>query len=78
MLDTGLRFSTLYGSKWVATYLDGKPYLLRSYCFSTLYGSKWVATCDRCMRTGRRASFSTLYGSKWVATRPCGYNRAKR
>ena len=39
-----LCFSTLYGSKWVATldgvYLGEEP----SACFSTLYGSKWVAT----------------------------------
>ena len=37
-------FSTLYGSKWVATEKDKmkKSIKLR---FSTLYGSKWVATC---------------------------------
>ena len=36
-------FSTLYGSKWVATFylLSSPP---RVACFSTLYGSKWVAT----------------------------------
>ena len=36
-------FSTLYGSKWVATpavFVE----MVRSLGFSTLYGSKWVAT----------------------------------
>ena len=38
-----LCFSTLYGSKWVATYC--KSSTGRRLCsFSTLYGSKWVAT----------------------------------
>ena len=39
-------FSTLYGSKWVATSRrDGRP--RRPPVFSTLYGSKWVATWHR-------------------------------
>ena len=36
-------FSTLYGSKWVATSPPGRVSAVSS-CFSTLYGSKWVAT----------------------------------
>ena len=36
-------FSTLYGSKWVATPETAPPRGKES-CFSTLYGSKWVAT----------------------------------
>ena len=39
-------FSTLYGSKWVATTTPSRySYCLRG--FSTLYGSKWVATLWR-------------------------------
>ena len=38
-----MSFSTLYGSKWVATPgNDDDP--STPQCFSTLYGSKWVAT----------------------------------
>ena len=36
-------FSTLYGSKWVAT-LDRRARITLQRGFSTLYGSKWVAT----------------------------------
>ena len=37
------RFSTLYGSKWVATkFISCQE--VKSKSFSTLYGSKWVAT----------------------------------
>ena len=36
-------FSTLYGSKWVAT-IDAASSCLAALSFSTLYGSKWVAT----------------------------------
>ena len=36
-------FSTLYGSKWVATILE-RIRLKQLPSFSTLYGSKWVAT----------------------------------
>ena len=39
-------FSTLYGSKWVATYARGSTGG-KSDSFSTLYGSKWVATLRR-------------------------------
>ena len=62
------RFSTLYGSKWVATdevVRDPK----RDLSFSTLYGSKWVATGGVMPSPKPRTGFSTLYGSKWVATR---------
>ena len=44
-----LGFSTLYGSKWVATIHNGtQTHNYRG--FSTLYGSKWVATtgCRQC------------------------------
>ena len=60
-------FSTLYGSKWVATphTLAG---LLRTFGFSTLYGSKWVATKQIHTTYAALLRFSTLYGSKWVAT----------
>ena len=37
------RFSTLYGSKWVATQRALVTHT-QTTCFSTLYGSKWVAT----------------------------------
>ena len=60
-------FSTLYGSKWVATFWRSLLFPL-SFCFSTLYGSKWVATFDSPRRGCRPPRFSTLYGSKWVAT----------
>ena len=44
MLDTHLLgFSTLYGSKWVAT-MSKIEKVKRAVRFSTLYGSKWVAT----------------------------------
>ena len=36
-------FSTLYGSKWVAT-ITVSSRIRSSWGFSTLYGSKWVAT----------------------------------
>ena len=36
-------FSTLYGSKWVATTV-ARSQTQPGRCFSTLYGSKWVAT----------------------------------
>ena len=41
--DVWLSFSTLYGSKWVATPLNARTSTQVSG-FSTLYGSKWVAT----------------------------------
>ena len=41
LMDTG--FSTLYGSKWVATMGLACP-AVTAAGFSTLYGSKWVAT----------------------------------
>ena len=37
-------FSTLYGSKWVATSSVSTGKRSLPFCFSTLYGSKWVAT----------------------------------
>ena len=60
-------FSTLYGSKWVAT-RNHRRTRHHPSCFSTLYGSKWVATKLSYGRLSARWSFSTLYGSKWVAT----------
>ena len=65
--DGGISFSTLYGSKWVATERR-HPYLLHPEGFSTLYGSKWVATAGGSGCGVPPKSFSTLYGSKWVAT----------
>ena len=66
-----LSFSTLYGSKWVATpSRRSSPLQLPS--FSTLYGSKWVATCGELLSVECVESFSTLYGSKWVATERYG------
>ena len=49
-------FSTLYGSKWVAT---GCSLMLASgfLSFSTLYGSKWVATGCGCPRHPRKQQF---------------------
>ena len=44
-----LSFSTLYGSKWVAT-ASCFCSRLADRCFSTLYGSKWVATRWRAVR----------------------------
>ena len=41
-----LSFSTLYGSKWVATFSNSNRSIVLS-SFSTLYGSKWVATDHR-------------------------------
>ena len=38
-------FSTLYGSKWVATW-HAQCFDWEVQCFSTLYGSKWVATSN--------------------------------
>ena len=61
-------FSTLYGSKWVAT-TTRQPTLSSVLSFSTLYGSKWVATALALHAPQLHACFSTLYGSKWVATR---------
>ena len=43
-------FSTLYGSKWVATPTYSFDQLTL-FCFSTLYGSKWVATVRLSTRT---------------------------
>ena len=37
-------FSTLYGSKWVATRYAAVAQDVKDSSFSTLYGSKWVAT----------------------------------
>ena len=49
-------FSTLYGSKWVATaVLPASIYYGQG--FSTLYGSKWVATIPRMHWDGRRFGF---------------------
>ena len=62
-----LCFSTLYGSKWVATLPPLWGVGLRMG-FSTLYGSKWVATTLMRSPFSVMTSFSTLYGSKWVAT----------
>ena len=62
-------FSTLYGSKWVATRVL-QLFYSNSFGFSTLYGSKWVATWKSSVRLLNMTSFSTLYGSKWVATLP--------
>ena len=60
-------FSTLYGSKWVATTsIDFSREC--PTCFSTLYGSKWVATPLPYVFVRFSPGFSTLYGSKWVAT----------
>ena len=67
MYTHGTSFSTLYGSKWVAT-ASGAIRAWFATGFSTLYGSKWVATLvGQAMDTGI-FGFSTLYGSKWVAT----------
>ena len=44
------RFSTLYGSKWVATRRTHEESEVVN-CFSTLYGSKWVATVQACRQT---------------------------
>ena len=60
-------FSTLYGSKWVAT-RSATPVPSRVSGFSTLYGSKWVATLKLLRLVSGLLGFSTLYGSKWVAT----------
>ena len=50
------RFSTLYGSKWVATYPYGAdPSALLG--FSTLYGSKWVATLTFYVHDARKDVF---------------------
>mgnify|MGYP005858478965 CR=1 FL=1 len=69
MLGYCRSFSTLYGSKWVATKRAG-CHKRAVVGFSTLYGSKWVATSDRSERyTTSSRRFSTLYGSKWVATK---------
>ena len=67
VIPTDASFSTLYGSKWVATRRQrwtGK----RVPGFGTLYGSKWVATLVLCVVRISDNGFSTLYGSKWVAT----------
>ena len=50
-------FSTLYGSKWVATSAGGVTYTPAVFSFSTLYGSKWVAT----RTSGRRATLSFMF-----------------
>ena len=65
-------FSTLYGSKWVATHVRSFD---RVTCvgFSTLYGSKWVATAINPNSASSGKRFSTLYGSKWVATLKAAY-----
>mgnify|MGYP005852207695 CR=1 FL=1 len=60
-------FSTLYGSKWVAT-LTTFAFRDATLGFSTLYGSKWVATLPPLAGGRGVEGFSTLYGSKWVAT----------
>ena len=63
------RFSTLYGSKWVATCANSAERTAVILGFSTLYGSKWVATLRAVANALVSTCFSTLYGSKWVATR---------
>ena len=63
--DSG--FSTLYGSKWVATF-EQCAGCSEGSGFSTLYGSKWVATPSSLVGGKIDTGFSTLYGSKWVAT----------
>ena len=66
-------FSTLYGSKWVAT----STLTLRQLtgqCFSTLYGSKWVATlvlrspiCQFCKVSVPSTGRSGLQQRRWRA-----------
>ena len=51
-----LSFSTLYGSKWVATRSPCSKHTSRTG-FSTLYGSKWVATSSRLARPTRSQGF---------------------
>ena len=62
-----LGFSTLYGSKWVATYLSK---LLLWGCFMFQYPLRVEVGCNLFVggRLNGACSFSTLYGSKWVAT----------
>ena len=61
-------FSTLYGSKWVATHGSGRHFL-GAYLFQ--YPLRVEVGCNLphlpCLAPC--ACFSTLYGSKWVATR---------
>ena len=55
MMTNG-RFSTLYGSKWVASARRGVD-AIRRCGFSTLYGSKWVATTARFAYNGFHLKF---------------------
>ena len=61
-------FSTLYGSKWVATLLGSG-----SGCAGTKfqYPLRVEVGCKsmEAQATDKVYSFSTLYGSKWVATK---------
>ena len=62
------RFSTLYGSKWVATFLGGlraAPRLAFQYPLRVEVGCNCFIMTDS---DEAGESFSTLYGSKWVAT----------
>ena len=62
------RFSTLYGSKWVATFPKLDPY----WCALTFqYPLRVEVGCNQTREVEDQFSlygFSTLYGSKWVAT----------
>ena len=50
-------FSTLYGSKWVATGCSMLANDLNIVSFSTLYGSKWVATVSWIRHVYNREQF---------------------
>ena len=61
-------FSTLYGSKWVATCVPGRR---RNSASGFQYPLRVEVGCNvNAVRSALVAplSFSTLYGSKWVAT----------
>ena len=65
-----MRFSTLYGSKWVATFRISFSILCPSefqYPLRVEVGCNWIV--DGLQAHGD-LRFSTLYGSKWVATIP--------
>ena len=64
-------FSTLYGSKWVATNFNN-PHHHALSSFSTLYGSKWVAT------TARRAVSVKSNGFQYPLRVEVGCNWARR
>ena len=61
-------FSTLYGSKWVATRCTT---LARPHCQHFQYPLRVEVGCNStgvAYADGLHEVFSTLYGSKWVAT----------